>query len=118
MPHHMPSKEMLACMQSCGDCALMCHRCSQHCLSMGGEHASAEHQGLMRDCADVCALAAVLMARSSHHASHLCRECAEICNACAASCERLGKSDPMMQQCAKMCRDCASECQSMAGAGV
>lgn len=118
MPHQMPSSEFLSCMKSCGECAVMCEQCSHHCLHMGGEHASPEHQGLLRDCAEICGLAACFLARSSHHAAHLCRECAEICNACAQSCERLGKGDTMMTECARVCRDCAESCERMAGAGV
>lgn len=116
MSHQMPSKEMLACMKVCGECASMCNQCGHHCLQMGGPHASPEHQGLMRDCAEICGLAACFMGRSSHHAGPLCRECAEICNACAASCERLGGGDEMMARCAKVCRECAEACERMAAA--
>lgn len=116
MPHTMPSKDMLDCMKTCGECASMCNQCSHHCLHMGGEHAGPEHQGLMRDCAEICGLAACFMGRSSHHSGHLCQTLAEVCNACADSCERLGKGDEMMTRCAKVCRQCAGACEKMASA--
>ena len=65
MPHSMPSKDTLDCIKACGECASLCNQCSHHCLQMGGEHASPEHQGIMRDCAEICGLAACFMGRSS-----------------------------------------------------
>jgi len=113
-----PPAEYVLCMKECADCAALCARCAHHCLHMGAQHAAPEHQGLMRDCAEICALAASFMARSSPHAAHVCRECAEICNACAADCERLGETDQMMTQCASVCRQCAQACERMAAATV
>jgi hypothetical protein len=109
---------MLDCMRDCAECATICERCAHHCLTMGGDHASPRHQGIMRDCAEICALAVSFMARQSAHAGHLCRECAEICTACAESCEQLASGDRMMKDCAATCRRCAESCERMAGAGV
>lgn len=109
-----PPAEFVLCMKECGECAALCARCAHHCLHMGGAHAAAAHQGLMRDCAEMCALASSFMARGSPHAPHVCRECAEICTLCAADCERLGATDPMMTQCATVCRQCAQACERMA----
>lgn len=105
------------CLRDCAECALICTKCSHHCLGMGGEHAGQEHQNAMRDCTDVCGLAVCFMARESRHAEHICAECAEICRACAESCERLADGDEMMTRCAQACRRCAESCRQMAGAG-
>jgi hypothetical protein len=113
-----PNREVLACLRECGECAIMCARCAHHCLHLGGHHAGAEHQGIMRDCEEICALAASFMARGSAHAGHICRECAEICTRCAEDCERMAQGDAMMIQCAKVCRSCAEACEKMAAAGV
>lgn len=43
MNKNAPSKEMLACIKDCGDCAVKCTQCGTHCLHMGDTHASAEH---------------------------------------------------------------------------
>jgi len=85
---------------------------------MGKEHASPEHQGIMQDCATICHTAACFMSRASHHAGHICRECAEICNECAESCEKMAGGDAMMKQCAQTCRKCAESCEKMVGAAV
>ena len=118
MSQEMPSRETLDCMKLCGECGGMCLQCSFHCLHMGGQHASPEHQCLMHDCADICNTVACFMARNSQHAPHLCAECAEICNQCAAACDKLANGDPMMKQCADLCRKCAQACEKMAGAPV
>ncbi len=116
MTYASPSQELLDCMDLCGECASICARCSHHCLDMGGEHASPKHQGVMRDCAEICSTAVCFMARDSDFSSELCGVCAQVCEACADSCERLGKNDKMMQQCAETCRRCAEACGKMAGA--
>jgi len=118
MAHEMPNHETQRCIKDCGECASICAQTAYHCLHLGGEHASPEHQGLLRDCAQICGVAVSFMARSSHHAVHICRECAEICAECADDCERLANGDSMMQQCAEVCRRCAQSCEKMAGAAV
>jgi hypothetical protein len=118
MPHEMPSREMLACMKDCGECASICAQTAHHCLHLGGDHASPEHQGLLQDCKQICAMSVGFMARASHHAADLCRECATICTECADDCDRLANGDQLMKQCAQVCRKCAASCEKMAGATV
>ena len=118
MSHELPSKETIDRMKICGECASLCSQCGFHCLHMGGPHASPEHQGIMRDCAEICGTAACFMSRNSHHAAHICQECVDICNECAESCDKLAKGDAMMSQCAELCRKCAKACEKMAGAAV
>lgn len=112
------SKAMQECMKVCGECAGVCAQTAHYCLTMGGQHASPEHQTLLHDCAEICAVSACFMARSSPHSPRLCRECADICNLCAAECDRMGKGDEMMTKCAEMCRRCAQSCDKMAGAAA
>ena len=121
MPHEIPSKETLACMKDCAECAIICAQTAHHCLHLGGEHASPEHQGLLEDCRSICGTSVGFMARASHHAGHLCRECAEIGTEWAADCDRLadsGGGDQLMKQCAQVCRKCAQSCEKMAAAHV
>ena len=115
---HKNHAELDKCIAACGTCAAECTRTSIHCLDMGGEHASPEHQTLLQDCADICATAVRFMARSSPHHPHVCRECAEICIQCAEECEQMRGADEQMKMCAEACRRCAHECQQMAGARV
>ena len=109
-------QNMDRCIEDCGDCAVICSKCAPHCLDMGGEHASREHQNAMHDCAAICGLAVAYMARGSAHAGHLCGVCAEVCRACAESCGRLAEGDEMMTECARTCERCARSCEAMAGA--
>lgn len=118
MPYDKPSNEALACMKDCAECASMCAQTAHHCLAMGGDHASPDHQGLLQDCKQLCSTAVNFMARSSHHAADLCRLCATVCNECADDCDRLANGDQMMSQCAQTCRKCAETCEKMAGAAV
>lgn len=113
MQYAEPSQQLLDCMKTCGECAGVCNRCSHHCLHMGQDHAGPEHQGLMRDCAELCALSACFMGRGSPHSKHVCRECAEICTRCADSCEKMAEGDEIMVECARVCRDCAATCEMM-----
>lgn len=112
------TKMMEQCAQVCHECQDACLRTIVHCLGLGGEHASREHQTELADCAAICGLVHRFMRRQSPHATHLCRECAEICRACAESCERIANGEQTMKQCAQTCRGCAEICEQMAGAVV
>jgi hypothetical protein len=112
------ARELQECIEHCAHCGDACLKTTVHCLDMGGEHASREHQTLLHDCADICELAARFMSRRSPHHAHTCRECAEICERCAEDCERLASGDAMMRECAEVCRRCAQSCQRMAAAAV
>lgn len=109
----MDREKMLRCIEDCLQCAGICAHCSDHCLRMGGAHASPDHQGIMRDCAEICAVSASFMARRSRHAEHVCRECADVCRECAQSCERLAEGDSVMTRCAQLCWRCAVSCEAM-----
>lgn len=103
------------CIRKCQECASVCTQTSMHCLDLGGRHADAGHQRLLRDCADICATAARFMNRGSPRHPHICRECAEICRKCADDCDRVagGNADSHMTRCAAACRECASICLAM-----
>jgi hypothetical protein len=69
-------------------CAQTCHECQDvrlktivHCLDLGGEHASREHQTMLTDCAAICGLSHRFLHRQSRHHHHTCGTCAEICRA-------------------------------------
>jgi len=112
------SKEMQECIDDCLSCHVICEQTSQHCLDMGGEHASSEHQATMRDCIQLCALCADFMIRNSpvHIAS--CSTCATACERCEKECRQMADGDETMLQCADACRRCAHSCRTMAGGGV
>ena len=108
--HHLD-----AAMQSCIDECLRCHQAclgmsTNHCLKLGGAHATPEHIQLMLACAEICRASAQVMIIGSRHHKHLCAECADICEDCANECERIGDMD----DCVRACRRCAESCRKMA----
>lgn len=108
---HQMNTEMQTCIDNCQKCHATClMHLSGHCLEVGGAHVAPDHFKLMLDCAQICAVSADFMLRGSKHHAHLCAECAEICEGCAASCEALGDMD----DCVAACRACAASCRAMA----
>jgi hypothetical protein len=101
------------CIQNCLQCSMVCGQTIQHCLRLGGEHASLEHIRLLKDCSEICRAASQLMMRESHFHFKVCEACAEICQACASDCERIGLQDELMKFCADVCLKCAESCQDM-----
>lgn len=106
--------ESRECIERCLSCHRVCTETITHCLKMGGEHAAADHIGLLRDCAAICELSAKFMMHGSQFHHKTCATCAEVCDACAKECDRLARGDRKMQECAEMCRRCAESCRQMA----
>ena len=123
MTHHLTSaphidEAMHECIDKCSDCHDICVATVVHCLSMGGEHADAEHIRTLLDCAQACDASRDFMLRASnlHHA--YCGACAKACERCAEACERLAGDDELMHECAETCRRCAESCRAMAGSAA
>lgn len=95
------------------ECYKICTKTINHCLKMGGDHASAEHINLLMDCAKICQLAADFAIRGSVHHAALCQLCAQICRECADECEAINSEDEEMKECAQICRECADACERM-----
>lgn len=107
----MSSPEYASCMQACSACAIACEVCASACLREDDVTAMATCIQLDRDCADMCHLAEVLMARESGLVNEFCRLCAIVCQACAEEC--LKHHHEHCQQCAQACQRCADECNSL-----
>ncbi len=112
-PIHV-NREMKECIQNCLDCYQSCTQMIPHCLSMGGEHASAEHINLLQACLSICDTSAKFMLLDSNFHTEVCGVCAEICDACAKDCRSMGKESPEMLECAEICERCAASCRKMA----
>jgi hypothetical protein len=108
------SSEVRACIEACQSCHEVCVETLTHCLTMGGEHAEADHIRTLLDCAQICTTSADFMLRGSPMHGSVCDVCADACNECAASCADL--EGPEMQRCAEECRRCAEHCREMAKA--
>lgn len=116
MHEQLMTPEMRECISNCLDCHAICLETAAHCLTLGREHASAHHQTLMQDCAEICQTSANFMLRTSERHADTCGVCAKICRACAEACQRMGGSDDLMRRCADVCQRCAASCESMAHA--
>jgi len=108
------SEEMRQCIENCMRCHRSCLETSYHCLSMGGDHAGQEHQGILRNCASICATSAEFMMAGSSLHTKTCSVCAEACEICAEDCAKMEGADEMMLRCAEICRECAATCRGMA----
>lgn len=114
MPHSVNMNTALReCITNCLTCHAACVETRTHCLGMGAEHASTEHQTILADCAQACITSADFMLRLSPHHLRYCEICAELCRACAEDCEDMDPNDLTMRQCAEACRACAESCESM-----
>lgn len=112
--HEQHFQAMLDCAKACADCALECESCSAHCLHhvLGGHKEHAVTLKACRDCADVCAAAAQIVARFGPYSMQICDSCAEVCNLCAQECEKF-PDDAKMKKCAQQCRACEKACRDM-----
>lgn len=108
----MSSPQYASCMQACSACAIACEVCASACLEENDVSMMATCIRLDRDCADMCHLAQVLMARKSALVDEFCRLCAIACQACTEEC--LKHQHEHCQQCAQACQRCADECNALA----
>lgn len=115
MTHHdnHDSGSLQDCIALCTQCHAVCLETSAYCLSLGGEHAAAEHVQMLLACEDICQTSADTMRRGLDVHAHTCAACAAICLHCAESCDDFG-SDSRMSHCAEVCRRCADSCRAMA----
>ena len=108
----MPHQKYTACIEACNSCAVECNHCAASCLQETDVKTMARCIALDMDCAQLCALAAAVMARGSDHAGAICTVCAEVCQACGDECAKHDMEH--CQQCARACHACADACRSMA----
>lgn len=112
----MEHPEYAACIEACNACADACDRCAAACLGEEDVKMMARCISLDIDCAQLCRLAAAVMARGGEIAAALCGVCAEACDRCAVECG----SHPVdhCQACAAACRECAEACRRMSFAAA
>jgi hypothetical protein len=101
-----------SCIEACNDCADACDMCAAACLQEDDVKMMARCIALDIDCAQLCRVAAGMMARGSAGAKVVCEACAALCEMCAQECAK----HPMehCQKCVAACRQCAAECRRMA----
>lgn len=100
-----------SCITACNACADACDMCAAACLKEEDVKKMARCIALDIDCAQICRLAASVMARGGEAAAAFCQLCAQVCEMCGEEC---GKHQMQhCQDCAAACRRCAQECRQM-----
>ncbi|NIA56173.1 four-helix bundle copper-binding protein [Massilia sp. TW-1] len=109
----MQNQQYESCIEACNDCADACDTCASACLKEDDVKMMARCIAHDIDCAQLCRLAAAVMARAGEAATSICQACADVCDMCADEC---GKHDAQhCKDCAAACRRCAAECRNMGG---
>lgn len=110
MTHSELDPQITDCIKQCRLCQRIClNFATGHCLEMGGRHTEPEHLRTMLVCAQVCGLAADVMAMGSTLHRQVCAVCADVCDACIASCADLDG----MEACIHACERCKEGCEAM-----
>jgi hypothetical protein len=90
-------------------CALECNYCTTACLGEKEVNMLAGCIKMNIDCADICNLTALLIARGSKQADQFIEQCVEICARCAEECQRHAHHEHC-RKCAEFCNICADHC--------
>jgi hypothetical protein len=106
---HTEHKEMI---DELNRCANECNHCFSACLEEEDVKMMTRCIELDRECADICQLAASLLARGSENAESYLKVCAEICEACAEECAK--HDNEHCKRCAEICSQCAEHCNQYA----
>ena len=108
----MPQQKYVAGIEACNSCAVACNACAVSCLQEADVKMMARCIALDMDCAQLCAVAAAMMARDSDHAGAICAACADVCQVCGDECVKHDTED--CRQCARASHACADACRSVA----
>ncbi|KTC80171.1 hypothetical protein Lche_2191 [Legionella cherrii] len=103
----MAYEQYQMCIEACLACAAQCECCGTACRNEDKDKDRVGHFEVDRkDCAQLCALAAEMMARGSQYVQEICALCAKACRERASH----------MEHC-KWCADtsirCAQECEKI-----
>lgn len=100
------------CIETLNTCTVRCDQCAAVYLNAEKPKTKGNYLTLNVQCAELCRIAAALLAQNSEYARDICKRCAKICLQCAKECGRF--SDTHSQQCAEACYNCADQCDHMA----
>ena len=107
----MLTPEELQCLRACHECVAACLQCATACLQEDDPKPMANCIALDFECAEICRLAASIIASDGTQKSAVCAVCADACEACAAECVKHGMDH--CQKCAEACKRCADACRTM-----
>lgn len=107
------SINMEEAIRNCLECFRVTTSCLQYCLDRGDRYSDQRNITLLKECADICEIAASFMVESSDFSHDVCGICARICDLCGDSCYDLDSHDPIMKACMTACKNCADSCRNM-----
>ncbi|MFA9376079.1 MAG: four-helix bundle copper-binding protein [Lachnotalea sp.] len=95
--------------QMINNCEVTCEHMTHHLVMMKLVTTRMTQFGLLRDCSDICGLAARFISRGAYFSKVIADVCSEICYTCGNECLRY--PDEMSQNCANICLECAKHCR-------
>ncbi|HUG41095.1 MAG TPA: hypothetical protein VMM12_11450 [Longimicrobiales bacterium] len=115
-------EDAFALVQAAAECTYTCTTCADACLEEDDPATLRKCIRLNLDCAQICAVTAMLIARPGAQDRALLRAqldaCAAACRACADECDEHAEMHEHCRICAESCRACADACDQMTGALV
>ncbi|OGO76675.1 MAG: hypothetical protein A2Y23_06345 [Clostridiales bacterium GWB2_37_7] len=100
-----------ACIDSCLKSAQACNKCFKACLEKDNICEMKAALSILVDCAEICYITAVCMAKDNSFSIELSDACAELCEKCASICEVY--KDLSCQASVEACKLCAAECRKI-----
>ena len=94
-------------------CITACETCATKCLNEDNVKMMADCIKTDLDCAAICQLTSVYLARKSRFTKQTLRLCIEICKACEAECRK--HEHEHCQHCAEICHECHIACEDYLG---
>lgn len=116
-PGATPNEPLARCIDECLACTAACTVCADSCLGEETTRELAECVRTTLDCADICDLAARLLARQTGTRptwwATILAACAESCRRCAEQCEQHAEDHAHCRICAEACRRCEQACADL-----
>jgi hypothetical protein len=104
---------MANCLEHCEECLRICNE-TLHYLLMRDTTDRGELVRRLLDCADMCRISVVMLARQSPLYRDAVQVCAMAARACAEVCDQVAIADDQLAACAEICLDCADACEAAA----
>lgn len=108
---------LLACVEECFECAVMCTACADASLSVRELRELIPVVRLSLGCAEVCVGTGQFVTRPAapdfRLVSAALEFCADACRVCAEECERHAASYQHCKVCAEACRRCRTMCERL-----
>ena len=101
---------MATALEHCEECLRICNE-TLHYTLMRDTTDRGELVRRLLDCADMCRISVVMLARQSPLYRDAVLLCAQAARACAEVCDQITIADDQLAACAEICLDCADACE-------